>query len=159
MRDSSLWGVLCAAEVFVVPWAFDKPPCSSLAKSGAALQDPQVGVGSPAAPCVTWPHGHPHTPTSVLLCCDSGDVLLVCCPHINTTEDGNKQISTHTYCKFAGNSEDEMSRDAYYSVCFFPWERGCTVDGPLVSRNWLLGRRRRPRLLSVASHHPSVCSC
>lgn len=53
----SLWGVLCAAEVFVVPRAFDKASCSSLAKCGTYPQGPQVGVGSPAALCahfVIW---------------------------------------------------------------------------------------------------------
>lgn len=47
----SLCGVFCAAEVFVVPWAFDKASCSSFAKSRTSLLGPQVGVGSPAALC------------------------------------------------------------------------------------------------------------
>lgn len=37
---------------FVVLRAFDKASCSSSAKSGASPQGPQVGIGSPAAPCV-----------------------------------------------------------------------------------------------------------
>lgn len=62
----SLCGVLCAAEVFVVPGAFDKASCSSLAKSGTSPQGPQVGVGSPAALCphfIIWKHTHTHTYT------------------------------------------------------------------------------------------------
>lgn len=63
-RFFSLWGVLCAAEVFVVPWAFDKASCTSSAKSGASPQGPHVGVGSPAALCahfIIWLHSHTET--------------------------------------------------------------------------------------------------
>lgn len=55
----SLCRVLCAAEVFVVTQASDKASCSSRAKSRTSPQGPQVGVGSPAAPCgcfIIWKH-------------------------------------------------------------------------------------------------------
>lgn len=60
-KSFSLSGVLCAAEVFVVPRAFDKASCSSLAKSGTSPQGPQVGVDSPAALCahfIMWIQTH-----------------------------------------------------------------------------------------------------
>lgn len=62
--SSSLCGVFCAAEVFVVPWAFDKASCSSFAKSRTSPLGPQVGVGSPAALCthfIICKHTHTHT--------------------------------------------------------------------------------------------------
>ncbi len=60
-KNFSLCGVLCTAEVFVVPRAFDKASCSSLAKSGTSPLGPQVGVDSPAALCahfIFWIHTH-----------------------------------------------------------------------------------------------------
>lgn len=66
MRASPLCGLLCAAGVFVVPWAFDKASCSSSAKSRTSPLGPQVGGGSPAALCthfIVCKHTHTHRQT------------------------------------------------------------------------------------------------